>query len=200
MEKSDKVYRFSSKNQHILVVTWKGRKYKVKFTTPYSGVSRFNTSYESLAQRIRESWQFKSGQIIEDAPVMREPKKAAMPAQKVENEPTKPKVASWMQRSVKSGNKTAPADAEETTAKTEETTVNAEGTTAEAPTEAEGAAAENQGPMEQTMFGIKLEEVETYMDAKQYVRDVLGVDVTRKEEVKEYCEKNNIQFPNYQFD
>ena len=70
------------------------------------------------------------------------------------------------------------------------------------PADAEGttAAGTTAGPTEQVMFGIKLEEVETYMEAKEYVRDVLGVDVSRKEEVKAYCQENGIVFPNFAFD
>ena len=183
MEKSDKLYRFRSKSQHMLVISYLGRRMKVKFSTPYAGVSRYSTSSDVIARQIRNSQAFKSGMIVEDESVEHKTKNESPTPKPRAIEPKN--TPEWVQQGMKAVNKT-----EKTKAPAPETSA-----TVEAETKATTGKA-----VQEKMFQITLDDVETYMDAKQYVNDVLHADLTRKEEVKAYCMEHNVVFPNFSFD
>jgi len=229
MTQSGTLYRFYSKSQHILNVSLRGRKFKVKFSTPYNGLARYSTNDECIARQIRKSFPFLNGMIKEESPITSNAATIKQETVAFSEKKGNTGKADWMNRSVmvkkrasESNNNPiadataakapapAPAavvaptgdDAEnKKTADPESEATNnpiADATAAKAPEttteQADGKAVQGE------MFGIKLEEVESYMEAKEYVRDVLGADVTRKEEVKEYCATHNIVFPKFSFD
>lgn len=199
MEKSDKLYRFRSKSQHILVISYLGRKMKVKFSAPYNGVSRYNTRDEVVAKQIRKSQVFRGGMIVEDDAVQCQIKKPLIQAEP-KKAPEPKNTPAWMRQSVKvGGRKAADYPLPTKTSKEEKYADMAAGMASE-----EEAAVKpvNSNPkvVQDEMFQMSLEDVETYMDAKQYVNDVLHADLTRKEEVKAYCMEHNVVFPNFSFD
>ena len=215
------LYKFYSKSQHILVLSHQGRRYKVKFSTPYNGVARFFTGDESLAAKIRDSFQFRQGVIKEEAPSMAiesHPSgetaghSAGKPAGKPQGAETKGKPA-WLNQSMTDGPKKpsrAPLGGEEAATQSlhtgqEETTTESQQTGQE-----EAATTESQqtGPTESQQTGkegglfeaIKIEDVQTYMDVKAYLRDALGVateEIRTKDQVSAYCHEHGITFPNY---
>ena len=198
MEKSDKLYRFRSKSQHILVISYLGRKMKVKFSAPYNGVSRYNTRDEVVAKQIRKSQAFRGGMIVEDDAVQCQAKKTVILTEP-KKAPEPKNTPAWMRQSVKVGGRKA---AQVPQIPVAETTPGAGGMAAEDAVGLpdEGAGKANPKVVQDEMFQMSLEDVETYMDAKQYVNDVLHADLTRKEEVKAYCMEHNVVFPNFSFD
>lgn len=194
------LYKFYSKSQHILVLSHQGRRYKVRFSTPYNGVARFFTGDESLAAKIRDSFQFRQGVIKEEAPSMAiasHPSgetaghSAGKPAEKPQAAETKGKPA-WLNQSMTDGPKKpsrAPLRGEEAA-------------TQSLHTEQEETAPESlQTGKEGGLFeAIKIEDVQTYMDVKAYLRDALGVateEIRTKDQVSAYCHEHGITFPNY---
>jgi len=188
MTQSGTLYRFYSKSQHILNVSLRGRKFKVKFSTPYNGLARYSTNDECIARQIRKSFPFLNGMIKEESPITSNAATIKQETVAFSEKKGNTGKADWMNRSVMVKKRASESNnnpiADATAAKAPETTTE----------QADGKAVQGE------MFGIKLEEVESYMEAKEYVRDVLGADVTRKEEVKEYCATHNIVFPKFSFD
>ena len=203
MEKSDKLYRFRSKSQHILVISYLGRKMKVKFSAPYNGVSRYNTRDEVVAKQIRKSQAFRGGMIVEDDAVQCQAKKTVILAEP-KKAPEPKNTPAWMRQSVKvGGRKAADYPLPTKTSKEEKKADMAAGMASAEDAVGlpdEGAGKANPKVVQDEMFQMSLEDVETYMDAKQYVNDVLHADLTRKEEVKAYCMEHNVVFPNFSFD
>lgn len=218
------LYKFYSKSQHILVLSHQGRRYKVKFSTPYNGVARFFTGDESLAAKIRDSFQFRQGVIKEEAPSMAiasHPSgetaghSAGKPAGKPQAAETKGKPA-WLNQSMTDGPKKpsrAPLGGEgaatqslhteqEEAATQSQQTGQEEAATQSLHTEQEEAAPKSQQTgQEGGLFeAIKIEDVQTYMDVKAYLRDALGVateEIRTKDQVSAYCHEHGITFPNY---
>ena len=208
MKQSDKLYRFRSKSQHIPIVSLLGRRYKVKFSTPYNGLSRYSTTSEVLAAQIRKSHPFRNGTIIEEEPIEnRMPVKAPVQvASEPEREEKRDELPAWMKRSVKS---LTPSPSPGTSLTPDPSPGRGENedpplaslTPDPSPGRGENGTDGTDGKAVQgQMFGLKLDEVETYMDAKEYVREVLGADVTKKDEVKAYCLEHGVVFPNFSWD
>lgn len=201
MDKSDKLYRFRSKSQHMLVVSVLGRRMKIKFSTPYQGLARYSTSNEVIARQIRQSQAFKGGLIVEDESVVR--KVTANSAAKPKQVKTPAETPAWLKRSVKTVSKPAgspsnkPADAPCKNQKIKDETKRNEVPEEKEP---EGAKTVEGKVVQDEMFQMTPEDVDNYMDAKAYVRDVLHADVNRKEEVKAYCQEHGIVFPNFTFE
>lgn len=211
------LYKFYSKSQHILVLSHQGRRYKVRFSTPYNGVARFFTGDESLAAKIRDSFQFRQGVIKEEAPSMAiasHPSgetaghSAGKPAGKPQGAETKGKPA-WLNQSMTDGPKKpsrAPLGGAEGAATESLHTEQGEAATQSLHTEQEES--QQTGPTESQQTGkegglfeaIKIEDVQTYMDVKAYLRDALGVateEIRTKDQVSAYCHEHGITFPNY---
>lgn len=208
MEKSDKLYRFRSKSQHMLIVSVLGRRQKIKFSTPYGGVSRYNTSNEIIARQIRNSQAFKSGTIVEDdaiahLPVVNVNDNVNDNQSEKKNKKDK-QTPEYLKTSVKVKPKNDNDNVNDNVNDNEQSDdAAANPTTDVVGTEAEGTAAtEGAGAkvVQDELFQMSLEDVETYMDAKQYVNDVLHAELIRKEEVKAYCEEHNVKFPHFSFD
>lgn len=217
MTQSDKLYRFWSRSQHILTVSKQGRKCKVKFSTPYDGLARYSTSDEHIARQIRKSVPYLNGMIKEEEPISNKVYTQPETTSFVKKEQQKP---TWMQRGVKLNKPLAaeaakPADDNVNKQRVPQTPtpVTIAGNTEEGfepeagevntktePTTEPTTESTSGNVVQGDMFGIKLEDVETYMEAKDYVRNVLGADVTRKEEVKEYCSQHGIVFPKFSFE
>ena len=204
------LYKFYSKSQHILVLSHQGRRYKVRFSTPYNGVARFFTGDESLAAKIRDSFQFRQGVIKEEAPSMAgNPSgetaghSAGKPAGKPQGAETKGKPA-WLNQSMTDGPK-KPSRAQtgrEEAATQSLHTEQEEATPKSQQTGQEEAAQESQqtGKEGGLFEAIKIEDVQTYMDVKAYLRDALGVateEIRTKDQVSAYCHDHGITFPNY---
>lgn len=217
------LYKFYSKSQHILVLSHQGRRYKVRFSTPYNGVARFFTGDESLAAKIRDSFQFRQGVIKEEAPSMAiasHPSgetaghSAGKPAGKPQGAETKGKPA-WLKQSMTDGPKKpsrtplggdGAATQSQHTGQGEAATQSLHTGQGEAVTESQQTGQEEAAESQQTgkeggLFeAIKIEDVQTYMDVKAYLRDALGVateEIRTKDQVSAYCHEHGITFPNY---
>jgi hypothetical protein len=170
---------------------------KVKFSAPYNGVSRYNTRDEVVAKQIRKSQVFRGGMIVEDDAVQCQAKKTVILAEP-KKAPEPKNTPAWMRQSVKVGGRKAADYPQPTTISSSK-----EDKSAGMALEEKAAvkpANSNPKVVQDEMFQMSLEDVETYMDAKQYVNDVLHADLTRKEEVKAYCMEHNVVFPNFSFD
>lgn len=204
---SDTLYKFRSKSQCILVIDFKGRRKKVRFDNVLNGISRYSTSEPEIAEEIRQSWQFRTGRILEDAPVSKtaapppEPEKAeSRPEEKPEEEKKAP---AWMKMVNKNDQPAHKAVGGQQLAggSTPSRDPDARQQETDKEQERRGAAG-----VQSTMFDMEdgekmsLTEVFNYMDAKTYLRDVLKVDardVRTKDQLQNYCKEHGIQFPNY---
>lgn len=204
-ENNNKVYRFRSKTQCILMVIYKGFRHKVKFNAPFNGISRFSTGSEELAKIIRRTRQFRAGQIVEDEPVAKTSEKKPVTVAKKPAEPkTTPK---WVSMGKKMDAK-APLDGEKTLSPT--LPLDGEGELAAKMMDAEddsAGEAQNTGNTESgtvsqgELWSMTVEDVENYMDAKAYLRDTLGVGkehLANRDAVTAYCKENGIVFPNFE--
>ena len=213
--KSDKLYRFRSSSQHMLVVSVLGRKMKVKFSTPYQGVARYSTSNEIIARQISNSRAFTNRLIVEDEAA--EIRINGGVENRAEEARETAKTPEWMKRSLKTTNKPSgnfvqvmrgaggkPAANKSTAVESKVTTEANRQENKDAVTEdmvsdktTTGSSADSG---QTNLFQLTREDVDSYMAAKEYVKEVLRADVNKKEEVKAYCLEHNIVFPNFSFD
>lgn len=190
---------FKSRSQHIINVMYKGRRYKVRFSTPYMGAhSSYSTTDEELAEAIKQSPAYRQGLISHEVKVVADVQ--AAPAKKAERMADEKPL--WAQRSMKRATEAAGMPAGQPAGTVAETAGQPAGTVAEtaaaAVTETAGNAA---GAVEEELFRLEIGDVENYMDAKAYLRDTLGVDadkIKNKEQVVAYCQEKGIVFPNYE--
>lgn len=195
------LYTFYSKSQHIIILKHQGRKFKVRFSTPYGGVAYFYTTDAELAQRVRDSMQFRQGTIKESTPkiaVESKPQSVVTAKPQPNTESTAgDKRPQWMQVNTKrkddGGERTylSPRNASDAAVMEADAQANANAASAE----------EGEMKMGETLFGeMKPEDVENFMDAKTYLKDVKGAsaeDVRTKEQMSAFCAANGIVFPNY---
>lgn len=196
-------YKFTADSAFNFPVTHRGRKIFVNFSLPVNGVSRFLTTDKGLADKICAHRWFRMGLIH-----MVEEKESA-PAQKVAQKPSAPapqkpaysiigrkmaaKMPSFMSGSHvfdNAGSLHKDADAAESDASQ----------SAEAQTASESAEPQQQAPTEEASQQFRLEDVTSFLEAKEYFTSVMGVNrslASSKEAIAALCRQYNITFPNY---
>lgn len=174
-------YNFSAHSAVSFAVVHGGRRFFVNFSPCISGVSRYLTTDKKLADKIMAHKWFRQGLITLKVEVENEEK----PASKVEliDDAVKTKAASsgFTLSSLKAQAATvipAASTTEQMTSVTE--------------TESPALAEE-----EKTNFST--DEVSTFVEARQYMIDVLGITtpIKSKEDMLNLCKEYGIEFPNY---
>lgn len=188
---NDTLYRFVAQTSVIIPAVIRGFKQNLKFSVAFEGSSHYSTSDVDKAAAVRASALFKSGAIreVESVPV------GGAPAAKKQPE-AKPVAASpWLQ-SIKSVTAPKPATpAAAAPAKAEKKPKERTRKPKEAEQETlfpEGEGSENK---------LTIEDVDNYTDAKNYLRDELGMpdDVMAAADVAQWAEEHGVTFPNYTF-
>lgn len=214
---SARLYKFWSRSQQVMIVMDKGRKVTVAFSTPHNGISRYTTHSENIANQIRSTKMFEQRIIQEEVVVVEQPRK-------VEQENANPRIksqekamASWnemkmsntkasaqsainsiLAESGKDGDKQISRAVGERVSKESQLEffdLNNEATDA-----AEEVATDEVTSEPEEDNKIKLEDVQNLMDAKEYLREVVGVSADKirlKADMQAYCQKEGIVFPNY---
>ena len=223
-KKTTTYYNFLAPSSLSFKLLHKGRNMIIRFSTPYNSASRFMTTDKELADKIMEHRWFRKGliklqeEVIDHNQVIEEDQSPAVPLAK---KPTytvgKMKMGSSIPpQAFKAGTKTTGIKtAKKEVSKTEnadegntdlEATVNDvnqdtgevdTGTDENLDTSAEDTTVENDQDAEMT-----LESVETFMEAKEYLVKVHGVDgrkIKSNSKLAEVCAELGIEFPNFSF-
>lgn len=177
-------YNFSAHSAVSFAVVHGGRRFFVNFSPLISGVSRYLTTDKKLADKIVAHRWFRQGLITLEVEVENDEK----PVSKVElvNEAVHTKAAS--SGFTLSSLKAQAASPVVTTASSAVEQPIIADTETVAPASAEE---------EKTNFSI--DEVSTFIEARQYMIDVLGISapIKSKEDLLALCKEHNIEFPNY---
>lgn len=177
-------YNFSAHSAVSFAVVHGGRRFFVNFSPCISGVSRYLTTDKKLADKIMAHKWFRQGLITLNVEVENDEK----PASKVELIHDAVPVEAVSSGFTLSSLKAQAASPVVTTASTtvEQSII--------ADTQAESLT-----PQEEEKTNFSIDEVSTFVEARQYMIDVLGVTtpIKSREDLLNLCTQHGIEFPNY---
>ena len=175
-------YNFSAHSAVSFAVVHGGRRFFVNFSPCISGVSRYLTTDKKLADKIMAHKWFRQGLITLKVEVENEEK----PASKVE----------LIDDAVKT--KAASSGFTLSSLKAQAATVIPGASTTEQPIIAD-TVTESPAPVEEEKTNFSTDEVSTFVEARQYMIDVLGITtpIKSKEDMLNLCKEHGIEFPNY---
>lgn len=185
-----KIYTFYSNGAMGLNLRVQGIPVKVRFNNPNGGKASYVTTREAVAETLRRTLQFKTGAITEMEDLQQSLPRRGEQTTDNSQQTEEAKKPSWMTGSMTGGKKTTPSPSQGR----ENDDVNNDGQQATD----DGEQVDLFGNPLNGKMGV--EDVTSYMEAKEYLTGTLGVDtemVRNKTLLMEYCEKNSIKFPNW---
>lgn len=208
-KKTTTYYNFLAHSSLSFKVLHKGRNMIIRFSTPYNSASRFMTTDKGLADKIMEHRWFRKGiitlqkEVVEEKQVIEEDQSPAIPTAKKPNYTIgKMKMGSAIPpQALRAGSKTAPKEVADITVREADDT-GEEGVITDGNTDTgeEGAVeGTDSGAIEESE--LTLESVESFLEAREYLAKVHGVDISKvrsKTKVAEVCAELGIEFPNFQ--
>lgn len=194
------LYRFNAKSSLSFPVVIRGRETHVTFSSQYRDSTSFFTKDPLLADKIRHHRWFRQGRITEVVAV-EEPEETAK--QEVAKESTAQHVYSILGRRLVSPTRPSTVKETEEAASAEIHKETAPATEETVPTETAEqveAVKEETTEEETTVEGVQLDEVESFMEAKEYLVthfEVERASLRSKQDIINFCEAHDITFPNY---
>lgn len=200
--KGGMLYRFVARHSVIIPAMIRGFKQNIKFSTTFEGSSHYSTSDKDKAAAVRASEYFKSGVIreVESVPVQ-----SAQMAQKTAVESAPTQAAPWLasMKSVTGGQGAMSRSVKNAVKKNAALKGSAQN-------EALKPGAQNEAQNEGDLFSggsedetekLTLEEVDNYTDAKNYLRDEMGMpeEVMARDDVARWAAEKGVVFPNFEF-
>lgn len=199
MAKETTYYDFMAPSAVSFKVMHNGRNIIVRFSPPYNGAARFQTTDKGLADKIMAHRWFRKGIIT-----VREEKVAeTVREKKVSAEPQPEKKGAYNIGKMRMASPVPTGKALKEANKEEQEAVQADETQAEqgaVPEEAENVSVEDSGVQEGSGEEFGIESVTSLLEAKEYLKTHHGVSsssVKTKAGVADVCAQLGITFPNF---
>lgn len=199
MAKETTYYDFMAPSALSFKVLHNGRNIIVRFSPPYGGVARFQTTDKGLADKIKMHRWFRKGIItVQEEKVAEAAKKKV-----VTEEPQQEKKETYNIGRMRMSSPVPGSKPPKEVNTEEQEDVQAEQTQAEqavVPEEAENVSVENSGVQEDSGEEFGIESVTSLLEAKEYLKTHHGVssaNVKTKAAVADTCAQLGITFPNF---